>query len=165
MTTVSVLTGPERRRRWTSGEKLRIVNDCETSGLSVAEFARQRDIHANLLHLWRRQARMGGLSGASPGEVRFAPVTVVAGTDLQAAFPSGAKDLAVIEVPLHEMYRPEAGEQEELAHRLWCLERASQRARLSRLGVPVVEWHEGLPLAALMEEVGAFRRRGRQRAG
>ncbi|MBO0893988.1 MAG: DUF58 domain-containing protein [Acidimicrobiales bacterium] len=74
-------------------------------------------------------------------------------------------DLAVIEVPLHEMYRPEEGEQGELAHRLWCLERAAQRARLSRLGVAVVEWHEGLPLAAVSEEVGAFRRRGRQRAG
>jgi uncharacterized protein (DUF58 family) len=74
-------------------------------------------------------------------------------------------DLAVVEVPLHEMYGPEEGDAEALAYRLWCLERSSQRARLSRLGVPVVEWHEGLPLAAVMEEVGAFRRRGRQRAG
>ena len=100
MTTVSVLTGPERRRRWTSAEKLRIVNDCETSGLSVAEFARQRDIHANLIHGWRRQARMGGLSGASPGEVRFAPVAVMAGVELKAAIPSGTKDAPVIEVVL-----------------------------------------------------------------
>jgi uncharacterized protein (DUF58 family) len=74
-------------------------------------------------------------------------------------------DLAVVEVPLHEMYGPEEGEAGQLAYRLWYLERSSQRARLSRLGVPVVEWHEGLPLAAVMEEVGAFRRRGRQRAG
>jgi uncharacterized protein (DUF58 family) len=74
-------------------------------------------------------------------------------------------DLAVIEVPLHEMYGPEEGEQGELAHRLWRLERASQRARLSRLGVPVAEWHESLPLVAVLEEVAAFRRRGRQRAG
>ena len=100
MTTVSVLAGPERRRRWTSAEKLRIVNDCETSGLSVAEFARQRDIHANLIHVWRRQARMGGLSGASPGQVRFAPVTVMAGADSKAAIPSGAKEAPVIEVVL-----------------------------------------------------------------
>jgi transposase len=100
MTTVSVLAGPERRRRWTSAEKLRIVNDCETSGLSVVEFARQRDIHANLIHAWRRQARVGGLSGASPAAVRFAPVTVLAGADLKAAIPSGAKDAPVIEVVL-----------------------------------------------------------------
>ena len=100
MTTVSVLTGPERRRRWTSAEKLRIVNDCETSGLSVAEFARQRDIHANLIHVWRRQVRMGGLSGAPPGQVRFAPVAVMGGAELKAAIPSAAKDAPVIEVVL-----------------------------------------------------------------
>lgn len=100
MTTVSVLTGPERRRRWTSAEKLRIVNECESSGLSVAEFARQRDIHANLVHVWRRQARMGELSGPLAGEVRFAPVTVMAGADVKAATPSQAKDMPVIEVVL-----------------------------------------------------------------
>jgi transposase len=100
MSTVSVLTGPERRRRWTSAEKLRIVNDCETSGLSVAEFTRQRDIHANLIHVWRRQARMGELSGPSRGEVRFAPVTIMADADLKAAIPSGAQDAPVIEVVL-----------------------------------------------------------------
>ena len=98
MTTVSVLAGPERRRRWTSAEKLRIVNDCETSGLSVAEFARQRDIHANLIHVWRRQARIGELSRASPGAVRFAPVTIVAGADLKEAGP--ARDTPIIEVVL-----------------------------------------------------------------
>lgn len=100
MTTVSVLTGPERRRRWTSAEKLGIVNECETSGLSVAEFARRRDIHANLVHVWRRQARMGELSGPLPGEVHFAPVTVMAGADLKAAMPGQAKDVPVIEVVL-----------------------------------------------------------------
>jgi transposase len=100
MTTVSVLTGPERRRRWARAEKLRIVNECESSGLSVAEFARQRDIHANVIHVWRRQARLGELSGPSPGEVRFAPVAVMAGADLKAAIPSGGKDAPVIEVML-----------------------------------------------------------------
>jgi transposase len=81
MTAVSVLAGPERRRRWTSAEKLRIVNECETAGLSVAEFARQRDIHPNLIHAWRRQVRTGAPLRTSPGEVRFAPVRIVAGAD------------------------------------------------------------------------------------
>jgi transposase len=100
MTTVSVLTGPERRRRWTSAEKLRIVNDCESSGLSVAEFARQRDVHANLVHSWRRQARTGALLRTSPGEARFAPVRIVASTDPTPAPATSAKDLPVIEVVL-----------------------------------------------------------------
>ena len=100
MTTISVLTGPERRRRWTSAEKLRIVNDCETSGLSVAEFARQRDIHANLIHSWRRQARTGALLRTSPGEARFAPVRIVAGADPTPTAACQAKDPPIIEVVL-----------------------------------------------------------------
>jgi transposase len=100
VTTVSVLTGPEGRRRWTSAEKLRIVNDCETSGLSVAEFARQRDIHPNLIHSWRRQARTGVLLRTSPGEVRFARVSIVAGADPTPTTACQAKDPPVIEVVL-----------------------------------------------------------------
>src|SRR5215472_15635337 len=56
MSTATILTGPERRRRWTTAEKLWLVQESLTAGLGVAEFARQRDIHPNLIHLWRRQA-------------------------------------------------------------------------------------------------------------
>src|SRR6266566_304845 len=40
MMTATVLAGPERRRRWTTTEKLRMVEESLTAGLSVAEFAR-----------------------------------------------------------------------------------------------------------------------------
>jgi transposase len=74
MTTVTVLTGPERRRRWTSAEKLRIVAESLALGVRVSEVARRHDVHPNLLHLWRRQARAGVLSRAD--ECRFAPVAI-----------------------------------------------------------------------------------------
>jgi transposase len=61
MTTTTVLSGPERRRRWTAAEKARIVEESLASEASVAEVARQHDVHPNLLHLWRRQARTGML--------------------------------------------------------------------------------------------------------
>jgi transposase len=80
MSTVTVLAGPERRRRWTSAEKARIVDESLAPGASVAEVARRHDVHPNLLHLWRRQARTGALAlvGAddAAGEVRFAAVAV-----------------------------------------------------------------------------------------
>src|SRR5215475_10342602 len=77
MTRATVLAGPERRRRWTRAEKLRLVEESLTAGLSVAEFARQRDIHPNLIHAWRREARTGALSaGRSEPKVRFAPVAI-----------------------------------------------------------------------------------------
>src|SRR6202048_654193 len=53
MSTVTVLPGPERRRRWTTAEKLRIVEESLNAGPSVVEFARQRDLHPNLVHTWR----------------------------------------------------------------------------------------------------------------
>jgi transposase len=78
MTRATVLAGPERRRRRTTAEKLRLVEESLTAGLSVAEFARQRDIHPNLIHAWRRQARTGALSaGRSEAKVGFAPVAIV----------------------------------------------------------------------------------------
>src|ERR1700761_7384766 len=79
MSTVTVLPGPERRRRWTSAEKARIVEASLAPGASVAEVARRHDVHPNLLHLWRRQARNLTLvrtDDAAAGEVQFAAVAV-----------------------------------------------------------------------------------------
>jgi transposase len=94
MATVAVLSGPERRRRWTSDEKARIVDESAARGASVVEVARRHDIHPNLLHLWRRQARTGNpapvhcVGDAPAGEVHFAAVTVKTEERLSAAPPS-----------------------------------------------------------------------------
>ena len=79
--TVTVLSGPQRRRRWTTAEKLRLVK--ETLALeAIATIARRHDVHPNLLHEWRRQARTGFLAGEVAGkpalgeEVRFAAVAI-----------------------------------------------------------------------------------------
>lgn len=81
MSAVTVLPGPERRRRWTSGEKARIVEESLAPEASVAEVARRHDIHPNLLHLWRRQARLGGAPARRRGDepaggVEFAAVAL-----------------------------------------------------------------------------------------
>ena len=76
MTTTTVPASPERRRRWTTTEKLRLVEESLTAGVSVAEFARQRDIHPNLIHGWRHQARTGALPGKRETKARFAPVAI-----------------------------------------------------------------------------------------
>jgi len=78
MSVVTVLPGPERRRRWTSAEKARIVEESLVPGTSVAEVARRHDIHPNLLHLWRRQAR---LASAAPS---FRGSDVPVGVDFAA---------------------------------------------------------------------------------
>jgi uncharacterized protein (DUF58 family) len=70
-------------------------------------------------------------------------------------------DLVVVEVSPIPFARPAEGEREELAYRLWRLQRGALRGRYQRVGVPVVEWNEGEPLEGALAEVGAFRRRAR----
>jgi uncharacterized protein (DUF58 family) len=70
-------------------------------------------------------------------------------------------DLAVIEISPVPFASPGEQELDELAHRLWLLRREALRSRYLRLGVPVVEWREGVPLQAALEEVRTFRRHAR----
>jgi uncharacterized protein (DUF58 family) len=67
-------------------------------------------------------------------------------------------DLVVIEVSPVPFVPPSEGEAEQLAHRIWRMRRDALRARYHQLGVPVVEWRDGEPLAAAVEEVQAYRR-------
>ena len=70
-------------------------------------------------------------------------------------------DLAVIEVSPFPFVEEGKSETEQLAYRLWRLRRDALRSRYASLGVPIVEWHEGVPLDAMVEEVRAFRRHAR----
>ena len=103
MTTATVLSGPERRRRWTPAEKARIVEESLAAEASVAGVARRHDVHPNLLHAWRRQARMGTLvRGHDTGMVPaagFSPVVVASDVPRAARSDAGAGG-AVIEVVL-----------------------------------------------------------------
>jgi uncharacterized protein (DUF58 family) len=70
-------------------------------------------------------------------------------------------DLAVIEVSPVPFVEAGKDELDRLAHRLWLMKRRALRAQYERVGVPVVEWQAGTPLAARVEEVTAFRRHAR----
>jgi uncharacterized protein (DUF58 family) len=66
-------------------------------------------------------------------------------------------DLIVVEVSPLELAAPAPGSSLELAYRLWRLSREALRWRYEQVGVPVVTWREGVPLAVPLEEVNAFR--------
>jgi transposase len=110
---VEIITGPERRRRWSEDEKLHLVEEACRPGHSVSQVARQRGINPSQLFTWRRQARAKGLisdarSGASvAAALTFTPVKVVekpAAAVRQDARParrqSSPRGLAVIEIEL-----------------------------------------------------------------
>jgi transposase len=108
----TVLTGVERRRRWSISEKQQLVAESVSCGLSVAELARRHDVHPNLLHAWRRQAKDGALSRLSEGGACLVPVKLAE----QSAAPGPAKDAAsgaAIEVVLRN------------GRRLWVSDRAA----------------------------------------
>jgi uncharacterized protein (DUF58 family) len=71
-------------------------------------------------------------------------------------------DLAVVDVSPLPFVKLPPGSPDALALRLWPLWREALRFGYERLGVPVVEWKEGDPLAQAIEEVTAFRRYGRR---
>ena len=67
-------------------------------------------------------------------------------------------DLAIVDVSPLPFVSAVPGSAAALALRLWPLWRDALRFRYERLGVPVVEWTEGEPLAQAIEEVRSFRR-------
>src|SRR5712691_4984552 len=70
---VEVLGGVERRRRWSSDEKTRIVEETLVPGVKVSEVARRNGISASLVFTWRRRARAGEPTAIAP---RFAAVRI-----------------------------------------------------------------------------------------
>jgi uncharacterized protein (DUF58 family) len=70
-------------------------------------------------------------------------------------------DLAIVEVSPLGYVEPPHDTAGRLALRLWPLWRSALRYRYEQLGVPVVEWREGEPIAAAIEEVRSFRRYAR----
>jgi transposase len=72
---VEVLGGVERRRRWSSDEKLRLIEETLVPGAKVSEVARRNGISASLLFTWRRQAR--AIEAPSAVVPRFAAAQIV----------------------------------------------------------------------------------------
>lgn len=61
-----VLAGPERRRRWSVEEKLRILAQSVAAGSSASLTCRLHGISSGQLYTWRRQFRTGELTGFAP---------------------------------------------------------------------------------------------------
>ncbi len=63
-----VLSGVQRRRRWTPDEKIRIVEETYLPGMSVSLVARQHGISGSQVFTWRRLMNQGALTAAAAGE-------------------------------------------------------------------------------------------------
>lgn len=54
---ITVFSGPERRRRWSDEERLRILAEAFLPGACVSEVCRRHDISTALIYTWRRKFR------------------------------------------------------------------------------------------------------------
>jgi transposase len=71
---LEIITGRERRRRWSTAEKLRIVEESTEPGAVMRAVAARNGVCESLLHAWRRQMRNGTLRES--GTPAFIPVQV-----------------------------------------------------------------------------------------
>src|SRR4051794_25162677 len=116
--TVEIITGRERRRRWSVADKLRILAECDAPGVQVAEVAARHGIYRSLVFQWRRQARHGLLVAEPMPE--FVPVRV-ADVDRRDEMlpdpeptPPPSRKAASIEIELPDGIRVRAGEEVSL---------------------------------------------------
>ena len=95
-TQVEVITSVERRRRWSSAEKERLVAASLAPGAVVSALAREAGLHPSQLYKWRRQlcARPGAAS-------RFTPVQIIG----EPAAPGLPAPVGVIEIELADATR------------------------------------------------------------
>jgi len=76
---IEVITSLQRRRRWSTEEKVRIVEETYPPGHSVSLVARPHGIAGNQPFTWRRLVAQGALTAAGAGE------EVVQASELRAA--------------------------------------------------------------------------------
>jgi len=75
MARMEIMTGRERRRRWSVEAKLSILQEASRPGISAAAVARRHDILPQQLYAWRRRYRHGGSDANGP--ISFLPVELV----------------------------------------------------------------------------------------
>ncbi len=56
---VEIITGRERRRRWSTADKLRIVGETHEPGVRVCDAAARHGLCESLMFAWRWQVREG----------------------------------------------------------------------------------------------------------
>ena len=98
---VEIITGRERRRQWSTADKLRIVAETLEPGVRVCHVAARHGLCESLLFAWRRQVREGLL--VEPDLPVFMPVQML-GTSAAAPSPPSPSS-----APTAAPARPQAG--------------------------------------------------------
>ena len=91
MSHMTLLTGPERRRRWNADIREQILAEAFSPGATVADVARRFQVSTSLIYKWRRASLV------PPAPMGFAPAVLVEEIGRSAAEGSGFA--IVVELP------------------------------------------------------------------
>jgi transposase len=100
---VEVITRAERRRRWSSADKLRLVMATREPGATVASVAREHGVSESLLYAWRGRLPPSGMVGSPLAACGFVPIAVVGDRPVSTVGPGdgcGPVPAATIEIEL-----------------------------------------------------------------
>lgn len=75
MARMEIISGNDRRRRWSDDEKLLVLEEAAQPGVRLSHVARRYDILPQQIRRWRRQ--LLGEVPTSPDAPIFAPVTLI----------------------------------------------------------------------------------------
>jgi len=132
-----VLTGPARRRRWSTAEKGRIGVETMEPGATATEVARRWQLCPQQVWGWRQEARTGDLALPSEASVAIQPafVPIVAETPRTAAGdgtigPGKDRVARTPSVPTIEIKLAGAASLARRHQILWVIERDTGRLRL-----------------------------------
>lgn len=90
---IEVITGRERRRRWTADQKREIAAESLQPGVSPVMVARKYGISSGLLYTWRQRLLCGALGAVADTKPRFVRVDVLAGLPHLEATTPEAREL------------------------------------------------------------------------
>ena len=93
-----IISRVERRRRWGSEQKVKILTEALEPGATVSAVADRNGISRSQVYAWKRLAQRGGIPGISlngPQKQLFAPVRIEA----MPATPAGAIGVPVTAYP------------------------------------------------------------------
>lgn len=123
MARMEIITGGERRRRWSDEEKYQVLAEADARGVKISEVARRYDILPQQIRRWRKQLLEPRVSVPAPS---FVPVSLTDGASsdlLQAA--RAPKRSATIEITLRNgrvLKVPADLERSSLASLIACVE-------------------------------------------
>ncbi|SMH43695.1 IS66-like element accessory protein TnpA [Azospirillum agricola] len=96
MQRVEIITGKERRRRWSEAEKARLVAETLEPGAIVAHVARRHGVAESCLYTWRRHL-VGGMADRLPPD--DAPLLIPVSIDKASACEAGPSSPPSAPVP------------------------------------------------------------------